>query len=169
MTGRGVFQVSTDEWAKRRSSRSRLLVLLGVAFLTGGCTRAFETDGSPEAELVRDWYSPDWVAGGNASSLVEPDARLVLSDFAVPLTRGALRIRGPDGVRGCERSTIGRFGYAIRMTWSCRDKERPQRYVDVQLRNGRIVSVSYVEEYQARLDNPSARLGTMMGFRSPSR
>ena len=130
--------------------RRHLLAILAAAALTGGCSRPFESDGTPEAEIVRKWLSQGWAASHNTEALIDPQARLVMSDFGVPLTRHNLRMMGPDRRPGCRRSTLRRREYSVEASWTCpAGTDLAFRTVYFHVRNGRIESASYTEAYQA--------------------
>jgi|GEM_PF-5747379 len=124
-------------------------MLAGLA-LTSGCGGQFQTDGTPEAEIVRKWLSQGWVANRQAEALIDPQARLVMSDFGVPLTRHNLRIMGPDRRPGCRRSTLRRLEYSVEASWTCPPGTDPAfRTVYFYVRNGRIESANHTEAHQA--------------------
>jgi hypothetical protein len=129
----------------------RLLAILAAAALTGGCSRQFESDGTPEAEIVRKWLSQGWVESQRSDALIDPQARLVMSDFGVPLTRGNLRSMGPDRrLPECHRSTLRWSGTSVEASWTCPPgTDLAFRTVYFHVRNGRIASANYTEAYQA--------------------
>lgn len=131
-------------------SRLKLLFIIAALSLTSGCGGSFTTDGTPEAEIVRQWLSQGWAARRRSEALIEPDARLVMSDFGVPLTHWNLRTRGPDRLPGCERSTIRRQDHAVVAGWTCPPgTDLDFRTVYFRVRNGRIASANYTEAHQA--------------------
>lgn len=128
-------------------SRANLILAAAALLLVGGCTRLFESDGTPESELVRKWLSED---PGRPSALLEPGAQLVMSDHGLTLTQGHLRSFGPDRRPGCKRSTLKRRGSTVVASWSCPAGTDPAfRTVYFHVRNGRIASANYMEAYQA--------------------
>jgi hypothetical protein len=130
-------------------SRLKLFLMLAAALLTGGCTRLFDSDGTPESEVVRQWLSQD-TSSRRAGTLIEPGAQLVMSDYGMPLTRKNLRRMGPDRFAGCERSKLTRRGPTVVASWTCpTDTDLPFRTVYFQVRKGRIASAKYTEAYQA--------------------
>jgi hypothetical protein len=130
-------------------SRLKLSLMFAVVVLTGGCTRLFQSDGAPESEVVRQWLSKD-TSSRRATTLIEPGAQLVMSDYGVALTQQNLRGMGPDRRPGCERSTLRRRGSTVVASWSCpAGTDLAFRTVYFQVRKGRIASASYTEAYQA--------------------
>lgn len=130
--------------------RLKLLFIFAAVSLTNGCGSSFQTDGTREAGIVRQWLSPGWAARRGTDALIEPGAPLVMSDFQVPLTLWNLRTKGPDRLPGCERSTIRRQDHAVVASWTCSPgTDLAFRTVYFQVRNGRIASANYTEAYEA--------------------
>ncbi len=133
---------------RRRGLVSRV-VPAAALLLSSGCTRLFQSDGTPESEIVRQWLAPD-LPESRAAVLTEPGAQLVMSDYGVALTRDNLRGLGPDRFAGCERSKLTRRGAAVAASWTCPASIDPAfQTVYFQVRKGRIASASYTEADQA--------------------
>ena len=131
-------------------SRPNILLILTMAALAGGCTSGFESDGTAESELVRAWLE-----SRHPEKLAEPNARLVMSDFGVPLTTGNLRRMGPDRLPGCERSTLRRQGSKVVASWTCpAGTDIAFRTVYFRVKNKRIAAANYTEAYQAVREKP---------------
>lgn len=130
-------------------SRLKLSLALAAVLLASGCTRHFESDGTPESEVVRKWLSADSTIL-HRDPLIEPGAQLVMSDYGTPLSRPSLRRLGPDRRPGCEPSSLKWTGTSVEASWSCpAGTDVAFRTVYFRVRNGRIASASYTEAYQA--------------------
>jgi hypothetical protein len=130
-------------------SRSKLSLMVAAAVLMSGCTKLFESDGTPESEVVRKWLSADSTILHD-DPLIEPEARLVMSDYDVALSRPSLRRLGPDRRPGCQPSTLRWNGNSVEARWSCpAGTDEAFRTVYFHVRNGRVASANYTEAYQA--------------------
>jgi hypothetical protein len=121
---------------------------MSLILLAMGCAKTIKSDGSPEARRVTQWLTQSswpW----NDSANLAPRARLIMSDYEMPLSRSKLRELGPDRLTGCEIASIARSGPEVVATWKCnapiplirrqvwfgveKDKVGYARYVEVEM------------------------------------
>lgn len=118
---------------------------IAIILLAAGCAQAIKSDGSPEAQRVALWLTQgSWLPDDSAD--IAPRARLIMSDYEVPLTRANLHKLGPDRLTGCEIASIARSGAEVVATWRC---DRPIPLVRRQVRFGveqnKVVYARYAE------------------------